>query len=128
MQTVVHYFLHFGFPLSVAVVFFRRDWKGVYLIFLATMLVDLDHLLASPIFEADRCSINFHPLHTYYAIAGYALLLFLRRPFNTIGMGLLLHMLTDFVDCMMTYAGCSACLADSPAINLLQSTVDLLGL
>ena len=27
---------------------------------LTTMLIDLDHLLANPVFDPDRCSINFH--------------------------------------------------------------------
>ena len=68
---------------------------------LLTMIVDLDHLLANPIYQADRCSINFHPLHSYYAIAVYMIMIFLQRPFNIIGIGLLLHMLTDFFDCLM---------------------------
>ena len=101
MQALIHYLLHLGAPLLIAFVFFRKDWKKVYLILLATMLVDLDHLLADPIFMADRCSINFHPLHTYYAMGVYAVMLFLRRPFNIIGIGLLFHMLTDYIDCLM---------------------------
>ena len=72
----------------------------VYLIFIATMLVDLDHLLAEPIYDPNRCSINFHPLHTYWAMGVYVLLLFLRKPFRLIGLGLLMHMLADWVDCM----------------------------
>ena len=68
---------------------------------LLTMIVDLDHLLANPIYQEDRCSINFHPLHTYYAIAVYIIIIFFRKPFNIIGIGLLLHMLTDFIDCLM---------------------------
>jgi hypothetical protein len=43
------------------------------------MLVDLDHLLATPIFEAGRCSINFHPLHSYIAIAVYFILLLFKK-------------------------------------------------
>ena len=100
MQALIHYFLHFGAPLIIAFVFFRNDWKKVYLILLATMLVDLDHLLADPIFMADRCSINFHPLHTYYAMGIYTVMLFLKKPFNIIGLGLLFHMLTDYIDCL----------------------------
>jgi hypothetical protein len=100
-QTIIHYFLHFALPFFVAYGFFRKDWKKVYLILIATMLVDLDHLLANPIFDANRCSINFHPLHTYYAMIAYVALLFLRKPFNIIGIGLLLHMLTDGIDCLM---------------------------
>lgn len=128
MQTFIHYFLHLGFPIVIAYIFFRKDWKKAYLILLATMLVDLDHLLADPIFQADRCSIHFHPLHTSYAMILYAGLLFLRKPFNIIGIGLLFHMLTDTIDCMMTYADCAECLSDSPAFSLLRWMGNLVGL
>ncbi|MFT6883590.1 MAG: hypothetical protein ACJAVY_002396 [Marinoscillum sp.] len=101
MQTFIHYFLHLGFPFFIAYAFFRKDWKKTYLIMIATMLVDIDHLVANPIFQADRCSINFHPLHMYYAMIVYVILLFFRKPYNIIGIGLLFHMLTDFIDCMM---------------------------
>jgi hypothetical protein len=101
MQTLIHYFLHFVFPLGIALVFFKSNWKKAFLIMLATMLVDLDHLIANPIFEAGRCSINFHPLHTYYAMVFYVGLLFLPRFYKVIGIGLLFHMLTDFIDCQM---------------------------
>jgi len=101
MQAFIHYFLHFGAPLIIAFVFFRKDWKNVYLILLATMLVDLDHLLANPIFMADRCSINFHPLHTYFAMGVYSAMLLMKKPLNIIGLGLLFHMLTDYIDCLM---------------------------
>ncbi|MEM6542924.1 MAG: DUF6122 family protein, partial [Bacteroidota bacterium] len=88
-------------PLGIAYVLFKAEWKKAYLILIATMLVDLDHLIATPIFQADRCSINFHPLHTYYAMIVYVGVLFLRKPFNIIGVGLLFHMLTDALDCWM---------------------------
>jgi len=100
-QIFIHYSLHFVFPLFVAFIYFRKDWKNVYLIMLLTMMVDLDHLIANPIYQANRCSINFHPLHTYYAIAGYIILIFFRKPLNIIGIGLLLHMLTDWIDCLI---------------------------
>lgn len=120
MQTFIHYFLHFGFPFFIAYGFFRKDWKKVYLILLATMLVDLDHLLADPIFMANRCSIEFHPLHTYYAMVAYTALLFFRKPFNIIGIGLLFHMFTDLIDCLIMFSSCRVCLSDSPAIGLLE--------
>ena len=128
MQTFVHYFLHLIFPFFIAFVFFRKEWKKVYLILLATMLVDLDHLLATPIFEANRCSIQFHPLHTYYAMGVYGLLLFFRKPFNIIGIGLLFHMLTDLIDCLWMYTNCKSCFADSPAFELLSAISRLLGI
>ena len=97
----IHYSLHLILPLLIAFLFFKKDWKKVYLIMLLTMIVDLDHLLADPIYQANRCSINFHPLHSYYSIAIYIVMVFFRRPYNIIGIGLLLHMLTDFCDCFM---------------------------
>ena len=128
MQTFIHYFLHFGFPFFIAFIFFRKDWKKVYLILIATMLVDLDHLVANPIFQMDRCSINFHPLHSYYAMIVYVTLLFFRKPFNIIGIGLLFHMLTDLIDCLMMYSRCTACFADSPAIELLKTISEVIGI
>jgi hypothetical protein len=95
---------------------------------LATMLVDFDHLLATPIFEANRCSINFHPLHTYYAMIVYTLLLFFRKPYNIIGIGLLFHMLTDLIDCLWMYSNCENCFKDSPAFELLSGISQILGL
>ncbi|MEO9501120.1 MAG: DUF6122 family protein [Nonlabens ulvanivorans] len=101
MQTLIHYFLHFVAPLGIALLFFKKDWKTAYILFLLTMLVDLDHLLASPIFQANRCSIHFHPLHTYYAMIVYVVMLFFKKPIRILGIGLLFHMLTDYVDCLM---------------------------
>ena len=69
------------------------------MIFILSMLVDLDHLLTTPIFEANRCSINFHPLHSYYAIACYVILL-LPKKSRVLAIALLFHMLTDWIDCL----------------------------
>jgi len=98
ISTVIHLALHALLPLLVALLFFRQDWKRAWLIMLLTMLVDLDHLLADPIFDPGRCSIGFHPLHSYTAITGY-LLMTLWRPLRLVGLGLLLHMLVDASDC-----------------------------
>ena len=117
-QTLIHYFFHFGMPLMGAYVFFRNDYKKVYLILLATMLVDLDHLLATPIFSPNRCSINFHPLHSYYAMAVYVTMLVLPKPYRVIGLGLLLHMMTDLNDCVMTYVQIPQALDNATAREL----------
>lgn len=99
LREAFHYFLHLVFPVFIAKVFFRKDWRKAYFIMLATMLVDLDHLLANPIFDANRNSIGFHPLHTYPMIALYFLgSIFLRGNFRIIAIGLFVHMLTDFQD------------------------------
>ncbi|PZU88770.1 MAG: hypothetical protein DI529_05290 [Chryseobacterium sp.] len=103
LRPFIHYFLHFGFPVVIALLFFRSDWKRAYFIMLATMLVDADHLLSTPIFSTDRSSINFHPLHTYWAIGIYFLLLFFKGIPRIIGIGLLFHMLTDWIDSLWLY-------------------------
>lgn len=103
LQTLTHYFLHFLFPAVIAWVFFRKNWKFAWLLMVATMLIDLDHLLATPFFDPERCSIGFHPLHTYMAMIGYLLLLFFKKT-RIIGVGLVLHIITDGIDCLwMTF-------------------------
>ncbi len=103
-QTILHYSLHFLFPGIVGYTFFRECWKKAWIIMLATMLVDLDHLLASPIFNPMRCSIGFHPLHRIPAIMIYGLILFIPNKYaKIVGLGLLLHMLTDWLDCLLMY-------------------------
>lgn len=100
LKFTIHYGLHFIFPVIIAWFFFKLNWKKVYFIFIATMLVDLDHLLATPIFVPDRCSIGFHPLHSYIAIGCYLVGSFF-KPTKIISIGLLLHMFADFVDCYL---------------------------
>jgi len=67
---------------------------------MATMAVDLDHLLAVPIYDPNRCSIGFHPLHSYYAIGVYVILLFFPKT-RLVGIGLVIHMILDYIDCFM---------------------------
>lgn len=67
---------------------------------ITTMLVDLDHLVAIPIYDPLRCSIGFHPLHQYFAILCYGLL-FVFPKFRYIGLGLLIHMALDSFDCFV---------------------------
>ena len=67
---------------------------------MATMLVDLDHLLASPIYDPTRCSIGFHPLHSGLPIGLYCLLV-LHPKTRYVGLGLVIHMLLDLLDCQM---------------------------
>ena len=91
--------MHFLLPGVIAFHFFKENWKKVWLILILTMLVDLDHLLATPNFSPTRCSINFHILHSYYAIAIYFVALFFKKT-RIVAIGLLLHMLTDAIDCL----------------------------
>ncbi len=99
LQSIVHYGLHFLLPVAIAYIFYRPSWIRIALILLATMAVDLDHLLSQPIFDATRCSIGYHLLHQPLAIICYAILLLFPRA-RVVSIGLLLHMLTDKIDCI----------------------------
>lgn len=100
IQSAVHYGIHFGLPLLVALLFFKSNWKVAYLIMIAGMFIDLDHLLADPLFDPNRCSINFHPLHSYYAMVVYVLLAIFKKT-RLIGLGLCIHIIADVADCAM---------------------------
>ena len=99
LRPAIHMVLHVVAPAIVARWGFAERWKQAWLVMLATMLVDLDHLLAEPIFDPDRCSIGFHPLHTWPAMAGFALLAGFPKT-RLVGLGLLIHMALDWVDCL----------------------------
>ena len=97
LKFCIHYGLHFLFPGVVAYVYNPKKWKQNWLILLSTMLIDLDHLLATPIFDPNRCRIGFHPLHSFYAFIVYLILLHPKKT-NLIGIGYLRHLCTDYVD------------------------------
>ena len=94
----VHLLLHAVVPLVVAWVAFRPRWRRAWAVMLATMVVDLDHLVADPLYDPNRCSINTHLLHTPLPIAVYVALAIHPRT-RLVGLGLVLHMLLDLHDC-----------------------------
>ncbi|HIF88378.1 MAG TPA: hypothetical protein EYG22_00830 [Candidatus Thioglobus sp.] len=96
-----HIALHFIIPAIIVGLFFRRDWKFVYFVMMVTMLVDVDHLLAVPIYDATRCGIGFHPLHGFFSIALYTAFCFIPK-LRIVGIGLVIHMVLDSLDCQMT--------------------------
>jgi hypothetical protein len=99
-SAVIHLVLHAAVPGLMAYVFYHPAWKKAWLVMFAAMLVDLDHLLADPIYDPERCSIGFHPLHSYPAIAVYVALLvpaITRLP----ALGLVIHMAVDALDCVV---------------------------
>ena len=95
----IHLALHFIVPAIVAHLAYRDRFWRAWLIMVLTMIVDLDHLLAIPIYDPSRCSIGFHPLHTYPAICAYALMTAIPK-LRLVGFGLLIHMGLDFTDCL----------------------------
>lgn len=100
LQPIVHYGIHFVIPLLIAFIFFKSNWKMAYVVMICGMLIDLDHLLANPVFNPNRCSINFHLLHSYYAITIYVMLLFFKKT-RVLGLGLVIHIIADTADCLL---------------------------
>ncbi len=100
LRFCVHYGIHFIVPIIVGLSFYKKNRLKVTIILLAGILIDLDHLLADPIFAPDRCSINFHPLHTYWAVALYLILLIPNKT-RVFGIALLIHILADTADCYL---------------------------
>ena len=112
LQFFLHYFLHLVFPFIIARIFAGKEWKKAGIIMFLTLLVDTDHLLSDPVFNAERCSINFHILHSYPAIAIYFAGLFYKKT-RWLATGLLIHMLTDTIDCIWMYKHCNTCIIDA---------------
>ena len=98
---MLHIALHFLVPLVVAAVFFRRRWQYASVVMIVTMLVDIDHVLASPMYDPGRCSIGFHPLHQPWWGGVYVLLCVFPAS-RLVGLGLCIHMLLDAFDCQLT--------------------------
>jgi len=69
-----------------------------YALLMSGMLIDLDHLLATPVYDVGRCSIGFHPLHTFLPIVIYACALAHPKT-RVVGVGLCIHVFLDSVDC-----------------------------
>ena len=116
LRAIVHLGLHVAVPGLVAWLWFSarpgagagfdaRTFRRAWLLLLLGWVIDLDHLLADPIYAPDRCSIGFHPLHTAPAIAVFGVLA-VARPTRLFGIGLLIHIGLDLLDCLwMRHAG-----------------------
>ena len=101
-STILHVILHFFVPLAVAKAVWRKKWIRPFLIMAITIAVDLDHILADPIFDPNRCSINIHPLHSWPAIVVYLGCL-LSPNLRIVALGLLIHMVLDGAYCLFLF-------------------------
>ena len=88
-------------PAGMAIVFFRSRFLLAFGIMMSGMLIDVDHLLAYPIYDPLRCSLGFHPLHTLFPVGLY-IALFAHERTRMIGLGLLIHVALDAIDCQVT--------------------------
>jgi len=123
-RPIIHLLLHVLVPAVVAWVFvlFTQGSKAdeykrfiwVFFWMMASMVVDVDHLLAMPVYAPNRCSILFHPLHTAWPMVVYGVMLLwpllLKQAGRTLqqrdkligwlGTGLVIHMVLDGFDCL----------------------------
>jgi hypothetical protein len=99
LRPAVHLLSHFIVPGAASRWVCPDRWKSAWVIMVATIIVDLDHLLADPVYDPNRCGIGFHPLHTFPAIGFYLLMLLIPK-IRLVGLGLLIHMVLDGADCM----------------------------
>ena len=104
LREVIHYGIHLLLPFFIGILAFPGRRLKVILVLLSGLFIDLDHFLADPVFDPNRCSIGFHPLHSYTAIAIYIALLIHRRT-RIVGLGLLIHILADSADCWLLSLG-----------------------
>ncbi|MFK7813417.1 MAG: DUF6122 family protein [Maribacter sp.] len=100
LRFFLHYGIHFVVPIAIGLLFFKKNRARVILILLSAIIIDIDHVFANPIFDPNRCSINFHPLHSYWAIGLYFGFLFFKKT-RIFGIALLIHILADLTDCYL---------------------------
>jgi hypothetical protein len=96
----LHLALHLLVPGAVARLFWPNNWRRAWLIMLAAMVIDLDHLLSDPMYDPNRCSLNSHPLHGVGPAMVYLLMLLPART-RILGCGLLVHLALDGADCLL---------------------------
>ena len=102
IQFLLHYGGHWLAPLLFARLSVAANWLRFGAVMLAANLIDLDHLLADPIFDPTRCSIGFHPLHGWIAAGVYLGMLAIPRWWaRAFGLGALWHLVVDYGDCLM---------------------------
>lgn len=104
IRPLVHYGIHFLVPVLIAFIFYRPQLKRAIIILISGIIIDVDHLLATPVFDAHRCSIGFHFLHSYIAIAVYMILFALPKT-RIYGLALLVHIIADAADCLLMNIG-----------------------
>ena len=100
IRPIAHLLLHFIVPGVVARVAYAKLWRYAWFVMVATMVVDFDHLLADPFYDPYRCSIGFHPLHSYAALVVYLALAVVKKT-RLFGIGLVIHMALDWIDCLV---------------------------
>lgn len=95
-----HTLIHIAVLLPIGYFFVKKghSYKKVILLLSLSFLVDMDHLLADPVYDPNRCGVGFHPLHQYWTIGVYVIGLFFKKT-RIPASGFLAHMIVDWLDC-----------------------------
>lgn len=102
LRHFIHYFLHLVFPYFLAKTIDNKNYLKVYFALLSSMLIDLDHLFADPIFDPNRCSIDFHFLHQIEFFSIYLIGFFISKKYiKFFFLGLIMHLIIDKLDCIL---------------------------
>ncbi|MEP2736520.1 MAG: DUF6122 family protein [Erythrobacter sp.] len=102
LQPIIHYGGHWIAPFLIAAILWQARWKVAGFVIASANLIDLDHLLATPMFDPNRCSVGFHFLHGWEAAAVYALMLLIPRWYiRAFAIGAFWHLIVDYGDCRM---------------------------
>lgn len=102
LSFLFHMILHVTVPLAIAWFAYRDQFKKAFLIMLAGIAIDVDHLLVTPILDPDRCSVGFHLLHSYWMCAVYLVLAVYRKT-RLVGLGLVIHIVLDAAECFRQF-------------------------
>lgn len=98
---LLHLFFHVAVPVGLAALFFRKNFRRASLLMLAGILIDIDHLAASPIVDPNRCSVGYHLLHSFWLIPVYVALALYPKT-RLVGLGLIIHIMLDTAECVRT--------------------------
>lgn len=100
LRPVIHYGIHFAVPLIIAGTIYRKRFLYVAIVLTGGILIDIDHLWATPLFDPNRCSVGYHTFHQWPFIALYLLLAVWPKT-RIFGFALLIHIAADATDCLL---------------------------
>jgi len=98
MNTAVHLGVNYIVYLMLGYIGIQTTSLDIVLV-LAANLIDLDHLLARPIFDPDRDSFKSHLLHkNWKPILLLCIFMLFYRPLVFLSIGIMIHYLLDILD------------------------------
>lgn len=99
---ILHYVCHLLVPFVFGKLFWKENWWKAGFIMVGTIVIDLDHVFADPVFDPGRCSIGHHPLHTMWAGIAYSGIFAAPSwKWRAFSVGCLWHLCTDAIDCLL---------------------------